>query len=547
MSENPHSPPPSLKHELRTPLNHIIGYCEMLTEEAQDRGLDKILPDLERIHTAGRRLLAVINDICDPEKLPVFRASPALIDHDVRTPLNQIIGYAEMLQEEARDSGEATLVPDLERIHAAARELLRRVLVHFAPVAAPTSPAVTAAAAQAKPAEERSPAPLRPASPAVTGKLLVVDDDEGNREMLARRLKRLGHQTVLASNGREALERLRAAPFDLMLLDIQMPELNGYEVLHALRADAALSQLPVIVLSASDDNARVASCIEMGAEDYLPKPFDPVLLRARIGACLEKKRLRESERAAFAALQASESALSAQLNEAARYVQSLLPAPLADGPVRADWRFLPSDQLGGDAFGYHWLDPDRMAVYVLDVCGHGVGAALLSVSVMNVIKSRSIPNVDFADPAAVLAGLNRAFPMEAQNNMFFTIWYGVLNASTRELCFACGGHPPALLRVGESALQPLTAKGGIIGFFPEAIFANERMTVPADARLYVFSDGLYEIERVDGSTARLEDFTAALSAEPAVEGLAAALRWARGQQRVEKFADDVSLLEVVWP
>ncbi len=546
MSDNPApQPPPSLKHELRTPLNHIIGYCEMLTEEAQDRGLDKILPDLERIHAAGRRLLAVINDICDPEKLPVFRASPELIDHDVRTPLNQIIGYAEMLQEEARDSGEAALVPDLERIHTAARELLRRVLVHFAPAGIPASAAVTPVAAQAKPPGEPASVPLRPAAVVVTGKLLVVDDDEGNREMLARRLERLGHQTVVASNGREALERLRVEPFDLMLLDIQMPELNGYQVLEALRADAALSQLPVIVLSASDDNARVASCIEMGAEDYLPKPFDPVLLRARIGACLEKKRLRESERAAFAALQASERVLSAQLNEAARYVQSLLPGPLTDGPVRADWRFLPSDQLGGDAFGYHWLDAERLAVYVLDVCGHGVGAALLSVSVMNVLKSRSIPNVDFADPAAVLAGLNRAFPMEAQNNMFFTIWYGVLHVPARELCFACGGHPPALLRVGQGTARPLAARGGIIGFVPEALFVNERVPVPAEARLYVFSDGLYELERADGSTARLEDLAAALSAESAAEGLAAALRWARGEQRVEKFADDVSLVELV--
>src|SRR5262245_54421377 len=103
MSENtplsPSASRPSLKHELRTPLNHIIGYCEMLTEEAQDRRLEKFLPDLERIHVAGRKLLVVINDICDPERLPAFQANPSLLDHDVRTPLNQIIGYAEMLQE----------------------------------------------------------------------------------------------------------------------------------------------------------------------------------------------------------------------------------------------------------------------------------------------------------------------------------------------------------------------------------------------------------------------------------------------------------------
>jgi class 3 adenylate cyclase len=127
------------------------------------------------------------------------------------------------------------------------------------------------------------------------GSLLVVDDDEGNRSMLARRLVRLGYKVALAENGRHALEALQGERFDLMLLDVQMPELNGYEVLERMKADPALRDIPVIVLSASDESERVARCIEMGAEDYLPKPFDPVLLQARIGASLEKKRLRDRE------------------------------------------------------------------------------------------------------------------------------------------------------------------------------------------------------------------------------------------------------------
>jgi CheY-like chemotaxis protein len=113
--------------------------------------------------------------------------------------------------------------------------------------------------------------------------------------MLARRLVRLGHRVALADNGRQALERLRAEPFDLLLLDLQMPGLSGYDVLTQLKAEPALRRLPVIVLSASSDADRIAHCIEMGAEDYLPKPFDPVLLQARIGACLEKKFLRDRE------------------------------------------------------------------------------------------------------------------------------------------------------------------------------------------------------------------------------------------------------------
>jgi sigma-B regulation protein RsbU (phosphoserine phosphatase) len=550
MSENAApNPPPSLKHELRTPLNHIIGYCEMLTEEAQDRALEELLPDLDRIHSAGRRLLSVINDLCDPEKLPGFRANPALLDHDVRTPLNQIIGYAEMLQEDARASGHATLVPDLERIHIAARELLRRVVSHFSETRDITAIAEGEAPEGATAFFRRQRVePAAPTAPTPGGRLLVVDDDEGNRTMLARRLGRLGHEVTTASDGNEALTRLRQQPFDLLLLDIQMPGLNGYHVLEAMKQEPALAQVPVVVLSASDETSRVARCIEMGAEDYLSKPFDPVLLRARIGACLEKKHIRESQRKAFEALQRSQKALCDELAEAAAYVRSLLPPPLEDGPVRTTWRFLPSTQLGGDAFGYHWLDDRRFAVYVLDVCGHGVGAALLSVSVMNGLRSGTLSDVNFADPSAVLTALNRAFPMERQNNMFFTLWYGVISMDTRELTFACGGHPPAVvLDPALSAPITLRAPGAIIGGFPEACYANGQHTLAPGSRLYVFSDGVYELARADGATVQAAEFIAELARPCSGSKLDAVMAWARDVQAGAGFEDDVSILELRIP
>jgi class 3 adenylate cyclase len=125
--------------------------------------------------------------------------------------------------------------------------------------------------------------------------ILVVDDNAANREMLGRRLEREGHRVQLAAGGREALEQLRARRVDLVLLDVMMPELNGYEVLQQLKADENLRDVPVLMISAVDEIESVVHCIELGAEDYLPKPFDPVLLRARIGACLEKKRLRDRD------------------------------------------------------------------------------------------------------------------------------------------------------------------------------------------------------------------------------------------------------------
>jgi sigma-B regulation protein RsbU (phosphoserine phosphatase) len=144
--------------------------------------------------------------------------------------------------------------------------------------------------------------------------------------------------------------------------------------------------------------------------------------------------------------------LNQELAEAADYVKSMLPEPINDGSVKTDWRFIPSTSLGGDAFGYHWIDEDHFAIYLLDVSGHGVGAALLSVSVMNTLRSQTLPDTNFKDSKQVLESLNMAFPSEDNNDMFFTIWYGVYRKSTRELTYASGGHPPALL-LGEDSTE----------------------------------------------------------------------------------------------
>jgi class 3 adenylate cyclase/CheY-like chemotaxis protein len=275
----------------------------MLLEESAGDAPAQLVADLERIHAAGRRLLVVINDLFDPLKSAPYKANPALIHHEIRTPLNQIIGYAEMLQEEAHEQGAGTFVEDAGKILEASRKLLILVVENFGESKSgmdnTENPAATLSTSLLRREETRSASAERTTAPGVSGEpndsILIVDDDEGNRTMLSRRLQRLGFRTTAAENGRRALEELKAARFDLMLLDIQMPELNGYQVLECLKADPALRDIPVIVLSASDEIERVARCIEMGAEDYLPKPFDPVLLQARIGASLEKKRLRDRE------------------------------------------------------------------------------------------------------------------------------------------------------------------------------------------------------------------------------------------------------------
>ena len=525
----------SLKHELRTPLNHIIGYCEMLIEEAQDFGREAAVPDLERIHTAGRHLLSVINDLFDPDKAPAYRSDPSLLDHEVRTPLNQIIGYAELLQEDVPPDASPSFTADLGKIHTAARQLLDQVVEHFGADPAKWKVPAANASSTAVASPRGSAAPIS----AHAGRILIVDDDAANREMLSRRLDRLGHTVAVAENGRRALEMLARDPFDLMLLDLQMPEINGYEVLERVRADDALRDLPIIVLSASDETSRIAHCIEMGAADYLAKPFEPVLLRARIDACLEKKKLRDRERAV-------QQRLASELAKAARYVSSLLPVPLT-GRVESEWCFHPSEQLGGDAFGHHWIDDDHLAIYLLDVCGHGVGAALLSVSVLNTLRAQTLPGTDFHDPAAVLAALNRAFPAEAQNFFYFTFWYGVYQPSRRELRYSSGGHPPALL-LSRGSVISLATEGASIGCFDNAQFISATQTVEPGARLLVFSDGVFEIFLEGDRVQTWEEFLAGFTlADVAALRPTDRLKHTQQLRGAEILEDDFSLLEIRFP
>src|SRR5712692_9915792 len=266
-----------LRHELRTPLNHIIGYSEMLLEEPDDARPAALFPALHRVHDEARELLRLVNSVLGPSAnetgVDVVRMAAAL-----SPSLHRVVEASEALKQEATPAGTPALLDDVERILVAARRLVALVL-----------PAESAAV------HPSSAAPADAAVPADRGAILVVDDNEGNREMLSRRLARQGYAVASAEGGRQALALVKSRAFDLVLLDVMMPEMDGYEVLRQLKADATQRNIPVLMISALDEMDSVVRCIQLGAEDYLPKPFDPVLLQARIGACLEKKRLRDQE------------------------------------------------------------------------------------------------------------------------------------------------------------------------------------------------------------------------------------------------------------
>lgn len=264
---------------------------------------------------------------------PVRYAVSSQLLHDLRTPLHQIIGYSEMLAEQAQLEEQGELSADLQKMRAAGRQLLSLLDLHFtaqrqsqtqsqrpaqsAPerseesgftgnftgnfeALAPAS-SLTAARGALSPRETLGDDDL--ALGAGQGRILVVDDNETNREVLLRLLSRHKYQAEAVDGGAEALERVREQDFDVVLLDIMMPHMDGYAVLEALKADDATRALPVIMISALGEIDSVVRCIELGAEDYLPKPFNPTLLRARISACLEKKRGRDREMRLFAQLQ----------------------------------------------------------------------------------------------------------------------------------------------------------------------------------------------------------------------------------------------------
>ena len=223
--------------------------------------------------------------------------SPQLL-HDLRSPLNHIIGYSEMLSEEVDAQRREGFATDVEKIRAAGHRMLTIIEENFttaheaAPLLHETESLIPPDAVAQTAAE-------------TTGYLLIVDDDPGNREVLCRRLERQGHNVRTVASGLDAMRILGEAAFDLVLLDIMMPEMDGYEVLGRIKADSGLQNIPVIMISALNEMQSVVRCIEAGAEDYLTKPFNPTLLKARIGACLEKKRGRDRESVLFAQLQSN--------------------------------------------------------------------------------------------------------------------------------------------------------------------------------------------------------------------------------------------------
>ena len=290
----------ALRLELREQFGVVVETAELLLDDGA--GAAAFEADVTRILAAARRLLSMVDEAFGPDALEAGPIDTETLGshlrHELRTPLNHVIGYSEMLLEDAESEGEATLAADLRRIQAAGRQLTGMLEAALSLITGTVDSTGEAdretPLAELETLEELVAPDTREVAP-LEGRILVVDDDEANRDVLSRRVRSQGAEVEVAASGKQALEFLRAGEYDAVLLDIMMPDMNGYEVLAEMKTDTALRDIPVVMISALNEVESTVRCIQLGAEDYLTKPFDPTLLRARLGACIEKKRLRDRE------------------------------------------------------------------------------------------------------------------------------------------------------------------------------------------------------------------------------------------------------------
>ncbi len=382
--------------------------------------------------------------------------------------------------------------------------------------------------------------------------LLVVDDNEDNRYTLTRRLTREGYRNLTtATNGREALDLLQSKAFDLILLDIMMPDMNGYEVLERMKAGAELRNIPVIMISALSEIESVIRCIELGAEDYLPKPFNPTLLRARVGASLEKKRLRDEVRASLARLE--------QEMDAARKLQLgmlplVFPACTPEQPVEIHALVEPARDVGGDLYDFFHASEHLFCFLVGDVSGKGAAAAMFMARTRSLVRMavqlwwRTSGNQ--LAPVRIIEAVNHELCQNNRDRMFVTLFLGVLDTKTGVITYVNAGHlAPCVLRasgtiqfVSDKPAMPLAVRAG-------AAYRERTVTLLPGDSVFLFSDGVTEAMNVTDELYGIDRLQADLRAASALmpEQIVRAIK-----TKIDEFmaeapqSDDVTMLALRW-
>lgn len=380
-------------------------------------------------------------------------------------------------------------------------------------------------------------------------KILVIDDDRVIQLIIKGTLQEQGYEVILASNGMQGLEKAHKHHPAIIICDWQMDEMNGLEVCREIKSQPLLANAFFILLTSKTSVEDRIEGLDTGADDFLSKPIEMSELTARVRAGLRLYQANRELQRLAKDLKVQKHLLEIELKEAADYVKSILPQTMS-GVVSIDSRFIPSHQLGGDCFDYYWLDDDHLVIYLLDVSGHGLAAALPSISVHNLLRSHSLPQAKLHQPSEVLQDLNEIFQMDKHNAQYFTMWYGVFNRSSRQLTYASAGHPPALLLSPSPEetveVKQLCTRSLPIGAFAEAEYHHATCNVPPLSKLYVFSDGVYEVEKSSGNMWSLKEFIDLITLynhkfHDGLEDVFHSIKAATGSPI---FNDDCSLIEV---
>lgn len=403
-------------------------------------------------------------------------------------------------------------------------------------------------------------------------RLLVVDDDEANRQTLFDLLSPRGYDVTLAEDGARALDLAEQSGFDLVLLDITMPGIDGFEVLRRLRQSRGRNELPIIMATGRRERRHVVRALEDGANDYVIKPLDLPVVVARLRTQLSLKRafdqivnlkhdLKLQNAQLEGANQELESAyeqMKGDLRSAAVAQQALLPTALPEmAGVRFSWTFRPCADLAGDILNICQLDDTHVAFYLLDVSGHGVRAALLSVTLSHLLtplpdrpsllrRRRSGGRLEPTPPATVAEELNRRFQLDQNNWQYFTLFYGVLDTRTHELRYICAGQPGPLHVPRGCEPIDLSRPVLAIGWVPEPNYQEQRLQLQPGDRLYVYSDGIGEAKNAQNELFGVDRIVKALG-----DGRALTLDQSttRVLEKAESFSgrrfeDDVSALSL---
>ncbi len=522
-----------IRHELRTPINAIVGYGEMVQEdlEENDSGL---LPEINILLLETQKLLEIINvlvkqsDVNEKENKDLKKLFVS-IPHSTNPLIEKIISYTEGFLARLDDSDTKE---DIKKILLAAerlRNLVNNVESIFSDFleslkTAEIPPELNFRIPNLESLDKSGKLEknqLDQEFDSAIGNILVIDDNASNLDLLSRHLTRKGHVVTTSLSAKEALTLLESTNYDLILLDLIMPETNGDQFLEYLKTNSRFQHIPVIMISALDEFQSIIRCIEMGAEDYLPKQFDPILLKARIDSSLEKKRLRDKEKLYTQQVEALSAAMAKELDKGRQMQKNFLPADLL---TEEGWEFAayfsPARELAGDFYDLFELPGYSIGLVVADVCDKGVGAALFMGLFRSLIRifsgqvavdgltapSSSIPelpsnsSVNF-EPLTAIKLINDYVAINhGDASMFATIFFGVLELDKGRLTYISGGHEPVFIIDTDHKIKTvLRSTGPAVGMLPGLDFKIGEIILEHNEFLVAYTDGVTEAKSEEGN------------------------------------------------